>query len=134
MRSVALRIGQKDEGGVSGYPLSLFIGDDADVVRQLDDGSTPAATDVIPEDLHVEQPPLHPQTNQPLDARLARDYLTGPTSGTDLLERLGLLLFDVLNRPGVAALWKQERDLAWTNRQAAELEGRPALRMLLDVR
>ena len=113
MRSIALRIGQKSVvGGVSGYPISLFVGDDADVVRQLDDGAAPIATDVIPEDLRVEQPQLHPQTNQPLDARLARDYLTGPTAGTELLERVGTLLFDVLNRPGIAAPWKQERDAA----------------------
>ena len=134
MRSVAIRVGQKGAGGVSGYPISLFVGDDADVVRQLDDGTAPAATDVIPDDLRVEQPPLHPQTNLPLDARLARDYLTGPTAGTEILERVGTLLFDVLNRPGIAAQWKQERDAAWANRQAAELEGRPALRVLLDIR
>lgn len=134
MRSVALRIGVRGEGGAAGYPLSLFVGDDADVVRQLTDGSPPAAADVIPDDLSVANPLLHPETNAPLDARLAREYLLGPTAETDLLERVGVLLFDVLNRPGIAGLWKQERDTAWANRVQAEQQKRPALRTLLDVR
>src|SRR5687768_11753139 len=134
MRSVALRVGTKGEGGVDGYPLSLFVGDDTDVVRQLTDGSAPTASDVIPADLGVPNPPLHPTTNAPLDPLLAREYLLGPTAGSELLERVGTLLFDVLNRPGIAALWKQERDAAWANRVQAEAERRPALRMLLDVR
>jgi hypothetical protein len=134
MRSIAFRIGTKGEGGVDGYPLSLFVGDDAEVVRQLTDGSAPTASDIIPSDLAVINPPLHPATNEPLQALLARDYLLGPTAGTDLLERVGTLLFDVLNRPGVAPLWKQERDTAWAGRVQSEQEKRPALRMLLDVR
>ena len=134
MRSVALRIGVKGEGGAAGYPLSLFVGDDADVVRQLADGSPPAASDLIPPDLAVTNPPLHPVTNTPLDPTQARDYLLGPTAGTELLERVGTLLFDVLNRPGIAALWKQERDAAWANRVQAEQAHRPALRLLLDIR
>jgi hypothetical protein len=134
MRSIAFRIGTKGEGGVAGYPLSLFVGEDTDVVRQLTDGSPPAASDVIPCDLKVANPPLHPATNEPLDPLLARDYLLGLTSGTDLLERVGTLLFDVLNRPGIAALWKQERDTAWANRVQSEQAKRPALRVLLDLR
>jgi len=134
MRSIAFRIGTKGEGGVDGYPLSLFVGDDAEVVRQLTDGSAPTASDIIPSDLAVINPPLHPATNEPLQALLARDYLLGPTAGTDLLERVGTLLFDVLNRPGVAPLWKQERDTAWAGRVQSEQEKHPALRMLLDVR
>ena len=134
MRSVALRIGVKGEGGAAGYPLSLFVGDDADVVRQLADGSPPAASDLIPPDLAVTNPPLHPVTNTPLDPTQARDYLLGPTAGTELLERVGTLLFDVLNRPGIAALWKQERDAAWASRVQAEQAHRPALRLLLDIR
>jgi hypothetical protein len=134
MRSVALRIGVKGEGGVAGYPLALFVGDDADVVRQLSDGSPPVAVDVIPDDLSVPNSPLHPDTGQPLDARLARDYLLGPTAGGDLLERVGTLLFDVLNRPAIAPLWQQERDTAWANRLQAEQQKRPALRTILDVR
>jgi hypothetical protein len=134
MRCIAFRIGTKGEGGVAGYPLSLFVGDDADVVRQLIDGSAPAASDVIPPDLGVANPPLHPTTNAPLDPLLARDYLLGPAAGTDLLERVGTLLFDVLDRPGVAALWKQERDTAWACRVQCEQDKRPALRVLLDVR
>jgi len=134
MRSIAFRIGTKGEGGVDGYPLSLFVGDDAEVVRQLTDGSAPTASDIIPSDLAVANAPLHPATNEPLQALLARDYLLGPTAGTDLLERVGTLLFDVLNRPGVAPLWKQERDTAWAGRVQSEQEKRPALRMLLDVR
>ena len=51
MRSIAFRIGTKGEGGAAGYPLSLFVGDDADVIRQLTDGSAPVASDVIPSDL-----------------------------------------------------------------------------------
>ena len=134
MRSIAFRIGTKGEGGVDGYPLSLFVGDDAEVVRQLTDGSAPTASDIIPSDLAVANAPLHPATNEPLQALLARDYLLGPTAGTDLLERVGTLLFDVLNRPGVAPLWKQERDTAWAGRVQSEQEKHPALRMLLDVR
>src|SRR5215207_8409830 len=134
MRSIALRIGTKGEGGVDGYPLSLFVGADTDVVRQLSDGSPPSASDVIPADLAVANPPLHPTTNAPLDPLLAREYLLGPTGGTELLERVGTLLFDVLNRPGIAALWKQERDSAWANRVQAEQAHRPALRLLLDIR
>ena len=134
MRSVALRIGVRGEGGAAGYPLSLFVGDDTEVVRQLSDGSAPTATDVIPADLGVANAPLHPATNQPLDPMLAREYLLGPTAGTELLERVGLLLFDVLNRPGIAAAWKQERDSAWANRMQAGADRQPALRMLLDVR
>src|SRR3954462_15532565 len=106
MRSIAFRIGTKGEGGVAGYPLSLFVGDDAQVIRQLTDGSAPAASDVIPPDLAVANSPLHPTTNEPLEALHARDYLLGPTAGTVLLERVGALLFDVLNRPGVATQWK----------------------------
>src|SRR5687768_11892087 len=105
MRTVALRIGMKGEGGADGYPLSLFVGDDADVVRQLSDGSAPVASDVIPADLAVTNPPLDPATNAPLEALRAREYLLGPTAGTELLERVGTLLFDVLNRPGIAATW-----------------------------
>ena len=134
MRTVALRVGRKGEGGATGYPLSLFVGDDTDVVRQLGDGSPPVASDVIPEDLSVASPPLDPTTNLPLDARLAREYLLGPTAGTELLERVGTLLFDVLNRPGIATEWKKERDAAWTIRVQAEAERRPALRLLLDIR
>src|SRR5689334_10761432 len=134
MRSVALRIGVNGEGGAAGYPLSLFVGDDADVIRQLTDGSPPAASDLIPPDLAVANPPLHPGTNVPLDARLTRDYLLGPTAGTELLDRVGQLLFDVLNRPAIAHLWKQERDTAWANRLQAEQAHRPALRLLLDIR
>src|SRR5215217_1741006 len=134
MRSVALRIGIKGEGGVAGYPLSLFVGDDADVIRQLTDGSPPAATDIIPPTLTVANPPLHPDTNTPLDPLLTRDYLLGPTAGTELLERVGQLLFDVLNRPAIAPLWNQERDTAWANRLQAEQARRPALRLLLDIR
>ena len=134
MRSIAFRIGTKGEGGAAGYPLSLFVGDDADVIRQLTDGSPPVASDVIPSDLAVAAPPLHPTTNAPLDPLLARDYLLGPTAATDVLERVGTLLFDVLNRPGIAAAWKQERDTAWAARVHSEQEKRPALRMLLDIR
>ncbi|HUQ83098.1 MAG TPA: CHAT domain-containing protein [Gemmatimonadaceae bacterium] len=134
MRSVALRIEAKGEGGAAGYPLSLFIGDDADVIRQLTDGSAPAASDLIPPDLTVANPPLHPDTNTPLEPLLTRDYLLGPTAGTELLERVGQLLFDVLNRPAIAPLWKQERDTAWANRLQAEQARRPALRLLLDIR
>ena len=134
MRTVALRIGMKGEGGTDGYPLSLFVGDDADVVRQLSDGSAPAASDVIPADLAVTNPPLDPATNAPLEALRAREYLLGPTAGTELLERVGTLLFDVLNRPGIAATWKQERDAAWANRVQAEAERHPAMRLVLDVR
>ena len=109
MRSIALRIGMKGEGGAAGYPLSLFVGDDADVVRQLGDGSAPVATDIIP------RRPARRESSAASARRTSRSIAArarlplGPTAGTELLERVGTLLFDVLNRPGIAALWKQER-------------------------
>ncbi len=126
MRAVALSLGAKTAAG--DYPLALYVGDERDVLRRLRADDAPNAQGVVPGSL---TPVRTTAATGALDAQKSRAYLLAAQGTDKQLVHTGQLLFDILDRPEISALWKKERQDAAARRRNPP---RVTLRTYLDIR
>lgn len=126
MNALLIRIGEKDPNG---YALSLFCGEEADVLKRAnDDAASPDAISSIPLDFasSLSVTDMVCTTVQDTRTMLAR-----ADSSNTLLRDLGIRLFALLNNGDVGKRWQAERDAAHAINTVI---GAVKLRTYLDVR
>jgi len=128
VRAVALAVDLPNAGG--DYPVSLWVGEEQDVLTRLTSNEAPDAADIIPANLGHDAAAVPPS----VDPRQARALLLKANGTDDTLDRVGMRLLDVLERPKIRKLWRKERKEA-DDRHAAAQEPKPVqLRTYLDIR
>ncbi|MEP6780530.1 MAG: CHAT domain-containing protein [Gemmatimonadaceae bacterium] len=126
MNALLIRIGEK---GPNGYALSLYSGQEADVLmRANDDSAKPDVSSVIPLDFASSLSIKDMACASVQDTRL---MLVKAGASNTILRDLGIRLFELLNRDDVGKRWAAERDAA----NALNVPvGTVKLRTYLDVR
>ena len=108
-----------------GYPVHIFVdeGTDPDWRNKV------LAESVIPEDLSLPNPPLDPETGNPLEAKKIREILLAQAGNSPRFRAIGEYLFQLLGQGQVGEYWKSLREKY--PREQAPSEG---LRTILDVK
>jgi hypothetical protein len=121
VKALLIRVSEK---AADGYAVSLYAGEEADVLQRASDNAKPDATDTIPLTLKTT-------AGDEVDVTASRQALASADGTDKRLRTLGIRLYQLLARGTVGTQWSKARKAA---NDGATANGGVMLRTYLDIR